>query len=174
MRQRKVKATEQLRAKVPFFTNLYDEPTCQWTVPRECPLRRDESRNDPWWSWGMPLSRERYVHPLPFTECRGPLSFLSFHSLENRALSGKAAVPSMWRMLHKRTWDIPPGRMQHAGTLAVSCPARTAGLVEVPHSSLAMCEAKSIKGKSGSLDTVAGQVTGHRDDGIVEGMLPTS
>ncbi len=123
----------------------------------------------------MPLLGKWHVYLLPFAERRALLSFLlSIHNLENKALSGKTAFPNMWRVLHERTGHFPPGRMHHAGTLAVCCPARTARIGKVPRSSSAMCEAKITKGERGSLDTVAGRVDGHMDDELVEGVLPTS
>jgi len=51
--------------------------------------------------------------------------FILFPSLlsksGNTALSGVAAVSirHMWRVLHGRIGHFPPGRMHHAGTLAV-------------------------------------------------------
>ncbi len=115
------------------------------------------------------------MYLLPFAECRGLLFFLlSIQKLGNKALSGKTAFPNMWRLLHERTRHFPPGRMHHAGTLAVCCPARTARIGKVPRSSSTMCEAKITKGGSCSLDTVAGRVDGHKEDELVEGVLPTS
>lgn len=43
----------------------------------------------------------------------------------NKAVSDKAVLPDMWRVLHERAKHFPPGRMHSPGTFPVYHPART-------------------------------------------------